>query len=223
MALKDYREMSRTMSSRSFQEPASAQTGCALMQLPVELRLQILRSLHRTSDRTIYTLANTPISEDKPARSANFRDNMQLSAQSLRCCQKLLGEAAHVLYNENVLQVECTFRRSGGSYCLHKELHPSIVYGMGGCTNAPGNLSDLHSVNFDYLQWIEEDTTKKGPRVRASEARFKRDWMSMHLFTQLHVNLDVLFHGHVFIAGRILEGLVRGKHVTIGKLPSYDT
>lgn len=111
MPFRDWRGESRTLSTRAFEKPTDPQIRCGLVQLPAELRFKILHMLHRTPDKTIYALANTPVSDEKPTRTANYKENTMLSSQLLSCCQLLLVDGAYVLYEENRLQLAYEFRK----------------------------------------------------------------------------------------------------------------
>lgn len=84
----------------SWSQPRDGQTESRLLQLPLELRLKVLRYLH-ISDELFQAL---DVPNDYPSACVN-RDTVQLSTQALQTCQQLYQECCEVLYGENVISV----------------------------------------------------------------------------------------------------------------------
>ncbi|KAK5069295.1 hypothetical protein LTR64_008410 [Lithohypha guttulata] len=87
-------------------------TPSRLLELPAEIRLKILRYLHKSSDPI---RAGNKLKEGSRHTEANpnYADDVQLSAQALRVCRMLNREGTEVLYWENTLNLSC-FSREGG-------------------------------------------------------------------------------------------------------------
>ncbi|KAK5953416.1 hypothetical protein OHC33_005360 [Knufia fluminis] len=89
-----------------FDLPTNTQASSNLLQLPAEIRLKILRLLHKRA---------TPIEnfEDiygrrEEAEYHSYTLGLSLSSQLLQCCQALYNEGQHILYHENVLVAQCS-------------------------------------------------------------------------------------------------------------------
>ena len=106
----NWRGESRTLSTSAFEKATDPQIDCRLIQLPPELRFEILRILHLAPDKTIYRHGNTRTSKEEPTLEANYEKNTQLSSQLFRCCQLLLFDASYVLYEENKLEIQYKVR-----------------------------------------------------------------------------------------------------------------
>ncbi|KAK5937496.1 hypothetical protein PMZ80_010116 [Knufia obscura] len=86
--------------TKSFELASSHQPSSGFMQLPTELRLDILRTLlYEDNYLQISTQCRDP---DRPLFDAEYLD---LDVQLLRVCQTLYHEAHSILYGENILAI----------------------------------------------------------------------------------------------------------------------
>lgn len=83
----------------TFATPTDPQNQCRLSQLPAELCLKIFRLVHRFL---------TSLHQAARDWDDKTRDWAPLSTQALATCQLYYQEAWQVLYEENVVRVECT-------------------------------------------------------------------------------------------------------------------
>lgn len=93
----------------TFTQPCNPQSASRLIQLPAELRLKIMRMLHQNVgplDSTAVLPTSTYDYSQHDSKDAE-RPLVELSAQTLACCQVLKKEASSILYEENTLAIQC--------------------------------------------------------------------------------------------------------------------
>ncbi|KAK5084873.1 hypothetical protein LTR70_007815 [Exophiala xenobiotica] len=97
---------------QQFERPYDPQESSRLLRLPSELRLKILRLLHK-AEKPLNSCEAIPITQSSLNGHAEALEDaessiFELSGQVLACCQQLEIEASAILYGENVLRMRCT-------------------------------------------------------------------------------------------------------------------
>jgi len=108
-----------------FERPCNPQTSCKLLLLPSELRLKILRMLHRATETlnsyNVLHIQRQHRHDHVEACKDAERSLFELSGQALACCQQLETEASAILYGENILVIDCAanvYMHSLDTLCL---------------------------------------------------------------------------------------------------------
>ena len=195
-------------SNSGFSKPQRSQKGSRLMQLPAEIRVKILRSLLKANESIVpFYNGSSDLTWGHQRDLVKYKDNTQLSAQVMRACQKLHGEAQHILYAENTLDIQILPRSRNEMHCSllsYRSIIPGIVDKLGKMKN------DLFSAEYPLMYLPRNGTNLRS----ATDLEICAD----KVFGAYKVRLDVvngLQQQNVYVVCRLLRNLLYGKRVKI--------
>ena len=190
------------MATTTFTLTTNQQASSPLIQLPSELRIKILRQLHK-SDEPIIEATTT------------------LSGQVLRCCQRLYTEAYHVLYAENTVSIESISRTMIDTFMRCSMLGSTIF--LNARTKRMQFSGDTGSKGIVDLSRGEEE----GLAHEAAEANARKVYESTtHTFArkseQYLLTIRYRSTDDVWTACYAYQHVVHNKSVTISLEPAND-
>ena len=193
------------------------------MRLPAELRLKILRLLLKAPA----PFDHSKRQPDNKQGTDTFEEDVQMSAQILRCSQQLYCEAHLVLYGENTLIVRCIQEkdRAGDYGYLCRILDTSIQphYRMDGPSPSSRFATDLQSVVKWKIPIFEELThIEHSPSHLEDVRRMDQLLPAISKFTHYRLEMEHSSSEVTFMVCRLLGILLAGKHVSV-KITNWNS
>ena len=180
----------------------SHQSDSALLLLPAELRLIILRLL----------LCNGPIVSKSQFAAEEYEKSIQRSAQILRTCRLLHHEGTSVLYRENTLAIK--FKRPWDSddwYCHILDMFAWLPFQITEIEDYPELTRYLDAKllkgRFGWKSASEDDK------------RFRDNYDIFARFQRYCVDVPTRSVENILVACRLLRRLLSGKDVVLKILP----
>ena len=177
----------------TFTLPPDLQSTSRLLQLPPELRIKILRQLHRN---------------DQP-----LLGDTNLSGQALVCCQRIYGEACHILYAENVVSIRCAYDCPETALSKGPNWACFRCHILGTYADLPTNLHETGLEDHD-LDWF---ALKDGQD--SSPIPVQSFYTAASRFKKYQVSIDFIEAIEIWVSFRPLKGILRGKSVSIALRP----
>ena len=190
----------------AFAQPCNPQTASRLIQLPPELRLKIMRMLHKNTgplDSMVALPASTYHFSKRDYGDAD-RSVVELSTQMLACCQVLQREASPILYEENTLGIE--YSRSRSPYCRH--FHVLDV--LGRLATRPEELPTGSEV--DHLESLIDAWTSS--RASWPELyRLRKFYQAVKNIRKIQLTVEYKDSTDMFMACKFFKALLLDKDV----------